>query len=103
MNLSVTQFARLALHQGSIYAICNGRNDHEFFSGGSEGIVALWNLDDTKNVVAVAKVNGQIFSMLHLHDENQLVLGTMSGGLHVIDLNEKKEIHYITYHQDSIF
>ncbi|MFI5134798.1 MAG: WD40 repeat domain-containing protein [Chitinophagales bacterium] len=103
MKPDVEQLSRLTRHQGSIYALCAGKNDEEFFSGGSEGVVARWNLNELKEAVGVAKVSGQIFSLLFLAEKNQLVIGTMSGGLHVIDLNEKKEIHYITYHEDSIF
>jgi len=103
MKLNAEQHARLTLHQGSIYALCAGGSDEEFFSGGSEGIVVRWNLNKLNEAIAVAKVNGQIFSLLHLAGKNQLVIGTMSGGLHVIDLTEKKEIHYITYHEDSVF
>lgn len=91
------------MHQGSIYALAPGGTDTTFLSAGSEGIVAQWNLDDPANAVALAKVDGQVFSLLLLPEKNHLVIGTMSGGLHVIDLNQKKEIHYITYHEQSIF
>src|SRR5258706_13668807 len=103
MNLTVELQAKLTAHTGSIYAICAGKSDEEFFSAGSEGIVVRWNLNDLQNAMAAAKVNGQVFALLFLAEKNQLVIGTMSGGLHVIDLTEKKEIHYITYHEDSIF
>ena len=53
--------------------------------------------------MAVAKVNEQIFSLCYLKHLNQLLIGTMSGALHVIELNEKKEIHHINLHKQSIF
>lgn len=96
------QVAKLTLHQGSVYALCGG-DQSDFFSGGSEGIVARWNLNSLQDATAVAKVNGQVFSLLHLPKLARLVIGTMSGGLHVIDLVQKKEIHNITYHEQSIF
>lgn len=103
MSLLVTQAAKLRLHQGSIYCLAGGADDYSFFSGGSEGLVASWNAHSPAHSSAVAKVDGHIFALLFLKEKNHLVIGTMSGALHVIDLNLKKEIHYITFHQQSIF
>ncbi len=52
---------------------------------------------------AVAKVAGQIFSMLFLEDKNVLIVGTMSGGLHVIDMAGRNETLNIYHHKQSIF
>ncbi len=103
MSLMITQVAKLRLHQGSIYCLEKGENDLTFFSAGSEGLVAKWNIQDVKNPVAVAKVDGHIFSLLFLAHKNHLLIGTMSGALHIIDLKLKKEIHYIAFHEQSIF
>lgn len=101
--MQIEQISKFALHKGSVYALVNGNSGSSFLSAGSEGIVVQWNLNDPLNAVAIAKVDGQVFSLLLLPEKNHLVIGTMSGGLHIIDLNEKKEIHYITYHEQSIF
>ncbi len=103
MALTITQTSRLKLHQGSIYTLELGADERYFFSAGSEGLVARWDVNSLNTPVAVAKVEGHIFSLLFLPEKNHLVIGTMSGGLHVIDLNLKKEIHYITFHEQSIF
>jgi len=103
MSITVNQVAKLTMHTGSIYSLAKGENEKYFFSGGSEGIVAKWDVDALNKPAAVAKVDGQIFALLFLPEKNHLIIGTMSGGLHVIDLNEKKEIHYITFHELSIF
>lgn len=103
MNLIVEPVSKLPLHQGSVYALCGGATEDEFYSAGSEGIVAKWNLHHLNEARAAAKVDGQVFALLYQPHGNRLVLGTMSGGMHVIDLNERKEVHYITYHEQSIF
>lgn len=103
MNLIVEQVAKLPLHQGSVYALCGGATEDEFFSAGSEGIVAKWSLQHLNEATAAAKVDGQVFALLYQPHRHRLVLGTMSGGIHVIDLNERMEVHYITYHEQSIF
>ncbi len=103
MALIIEQVAKLKLHNGSIYSLIPGRDENSFFSAGSEGIVAEWKVDELNKPTAVAKVDGQIFALLFLPEKNYLIIGTMSGGLHVIDLTAKKEIHYITFHEQSIF
>lgn len=103
MPLAIEQIAKLTLHNGSIYSLIPGRDENSFFSAGSEGIVAAWKVDELNKPTAVAKVDGQIFSLLFLPEKNYMIIGTMSGGLHVIDLEAKKELHYITFHEQSIF
>jgi WD40 repeat protein len=103
MNIVAEKKFHLTGHSGSIYSIIAGDSDHTFFSAGSEGVVVKWNLNDIESPIACAKVEGQIFALLYLKEMNHLVIGTMGGSMHVIDLNEKKEIHNITYHQQSIF
>src|SRR5262245_28989060 len=101
MSIIIKQVTALKLHQGSIYSLDS--NGNYFYSGGSEGIVARWDLSELNRAAAAARVNGQIFSLLFIAEKNHLIIGTMSGGIHVIDLTEKKEIHNITFHQQSVF
>lgn len=103
MSITIEQIAKLTIHNGSVYALVKGENENTFFSGGSEGIVVKWKTDLLNQPTAVAKVDGQIFALCFHSSKNHLLIGTMSGGFHVIDLNEKKEIRYITFHTQSIF
>ena len=101
--LSIQQINRAKLHNGSIYTVVKGEDENTFLSGGSEGIVIKWNVLKQDQAMAIARVEGQIFSLLYLPGKNHLMMGTMAGNLHVIDLNLKKEIHNIQYHEQSIF
>jgi WD40 repeat protein len=103
MNLMTEQVAKVPLHRGSVYALCGGASEEEFYSAGSEGIVAKWNLQHINEATAAAKVDGQVFALLYQPLSNCLVMGTMSGGIHALDLNTRKELHYITYHEQSVF
>lgn len=101
--MQVDQVARFTLHKGSVYALSQGSDASSFLSAGSEGLVVEWNINDASNAVALARVNSQVFALLNIPEKKLLVIGTMAGGIHVIDLVLKSEIHYITYHQQSIF
>lgn len=101
--MQVTQIARFALHKSAVYALTEGTDYFSFLSAGSEGLVLAWNINDPSHATALAKVSSQVFALLLLPERNILVIGTMAGAIHVIDLQLKQEIHYITYHEQSIF
>lgn len=94
---------RYSAHAGPVYALAGSENNQFFFSGSGDGTIIKWTINSLDKPVATARIDGQIFSMLYLGDKQHLIVGTMSGNIHVIDLNLKKEIHCITFHEESIF
>lgn len=72
-------------------------------SAGGDGIVAEWRLEGEARPTMVANVQSQIFAISYLPKYQYLVIGEMGGALHVIDLNEKKEIRNIQLHGQAIF
>jgi WD repeat-containing protein 61 len=103
MITSIRQVLRYSTHAGPVYALTGSDDNQFFFSGSGDGTVVKWMIDSLDKPVATARIDGQIFSLLYLGDKEHLVVGTMSGTMHVIDLNFKKEIHCITFHQESVF
>lgn len=95
--------AKFTYHKGSVYALAGGSTPASFLSSGSDGVVVQCNLLDPARPVVLAKVNGQVFSLLWLPENNHLLIGTMSGALHVVDPQQQREIHCITYHEQSVF
>ena len=87
--VQIEKIFQLAAHSGSVYSVIHDKND-AVYTGGSEGVVLKWNIDDYESVTAVARVSGQIFSLFLFEPLNQLWIGTMSGAVHVLDLNSKK-------------
>ncbi len=100
--LQVEKIFQVAAHSGSIYSIISDR-DGFAYTGGSDGVVLKWNVQSPDSATAVAKVSGQIFSLYLFQPLNQLWVGTMSGAVHVLDLNLKKEIHHFVNHTASVF
>ena len=103
MIKSIRQVLRHSAHSGPVYALTGSDDNQFFFSGSGDGTVIKWTINSLEKPVATARIDGQIFSMLCLDDKQHLIVGTMSGTIHVIDLNFKKEIHCITFHEESIF
>jgi len=90
-------------HTGSIYTLEQAAEPHLFYSGSDDNVVVEWNLQDTKKNHAVAKLPAKAFALKFLRDKNMLLVGNYTGGIHVIDLNRKKEIKLLQLHKQIIF
>jgi WD40 repeat protein len=102
--IQVKKIAALTGHAGSVYSLClHNKEQQQFFSTGGDGNVVCWNFDNLEKGILSAKVASQIFSMLHLSNANRMLLGQMQGGIHVLDLESKKEIKHLAFHQLGVF
>lgn len=102
--LQIEKIATLTGHAGAVYTLCkNKNNQQEFFSTGGDGNVVKWNFDDLDKGAVCAKVQSQIFSMAYLSKSNVMLLGQMQGGIHVLDLNNHKEIKHLAFHKNGVF
>jgi WD40 repeat protein len=86
---------------GSIYAI-DKLNSSSFFFGGGNKFVNLFDLK-TNTVKQIVNTGSTIYSIKCLADYDLLLTGTFDGGLYVIDLLNKKELHHFVQHQNGIF
>ena len=103
-KLSVSQIAALTGHSGSIYTLlADPENDNLFYSGSGDGTIVRWDLSNFEQATVVAKVSTNIFSLNIIAARNLLLLGQMQGGIHVIDMEQKKEIKHLAYHKKGVF
>lgn len=99
-------FARLATligHEGPVYSLERSPREGFFFSGGSDRMVAEWSVDGQEQPKAIVNVGAIIYSMRLIAESNLLLIGTSSGHLHVVDLQQGKEVRHFTPHQQGIF
>ena len=82
---------RFTGHQGSIYALVKGQDAGVFYSGAGDKIVAQWDINHTGDGTLIAKTTDSIYCMHFLPEQNRLLIGQGSGGVHIIDLSENKE------------
>lgn len=101
--MKIKKIAHLTGHRASVYTLVQGSVSSQFLSGGGEGWVIRWDLNDVEHATVVAKVESNIFSLLHLPKRNLLLAGNMYGGLHWVDLNKKKDVRNIAHHKNGIF
>ena len=87
-------------HKGPLYAISSFKGG--VLSGGSDRRVVEWNLLKGEGGV-LANSAAAIISLWYMEDRDLLLVGQMEGGVHIIDLKERKEIKYLKGHQNYIF
>ena len=73
------------------------------FTGGSDKVVATWDLDKEENTPLSIKTDSVILNFQLLNDEKHLFIGLFSGDFHVIDLDTRKEIRYFSGHKLGAF
>ncbi|MES2559888.1 MAG: WD40 repeat domain-containing protein [Bacteroidota bacterium] len=101
--MNVSKIAHFSGHKGSIFSLCAGLHEHTFFSGADDGYVVEWNMATKGDGRLLVQVNRPVYSLFLDREQQLLLCGTASGNLHVIDLNERKEIRNIEAHTLGIF
>jgi len=90
-------------HAAAVYAIASGRSASTFFSASGDRFVTEWNVDTGEQEAFAVKLEQPAFSLCYVKSVNLLFVGNSIGGIHVIDLAEKKEIRYLVQHTNGIY
>ncbi|MFT6715433.1 MAG: WD repeat-containing protein 61 [Saprospiraceae bacterium] len=93
---------KILQHAGPLYAVCYTSKLDLIFTGGADNIVASWDPITFENTDFSIKTSSTILN-LTIVNETQLFIGLFNGDVHVIDLETKKEIKYITYHKKGVY
>jgi WD40 repeat protein len=101
--INVTKVAHFSGHNGPIYSLCPALNTNEFYSGGNDGYVVLWNTQTKADGKLLVQVNRPVYSLCLDAASYTLFCGAASGNLHVIDLHAGKEIRNIEAHTLGIY
>ncbi len=102
MNFEFTRNSQLTGHNASIYCL-SAYDNKSFLSAAGDGWIVKWNIEDGDHGQLLASVNGNIFSMLYLHDFNWTLTGNIYGDIYWIDLKSKKTIKAVKHHKKGIF
>lgn len=95
--------ATFAGHTGPVYALLPGSVPGTFISGSGDGLVVQWSISAPDQGVVLVNVGQAVFSMCLLAQEGLLLIGTEGGGLHVVDLASRKELHHYALHSKGVF
>lgn len=101
-DIQVKKLKELESHRGSIYTLEPSHEKHLFYSGSSDRLVVEWNLKTGSNK-AVSKLPAKAFALKYIPERNLLFIGQSEGGIHVINLEQQKEIKLLQLHRQHIF
>ena len=101
--INVEKIKELTGHSGAVYCLANGQSNNSVFSGSADGFVAEWDLEKLEPTKFSIKFNSPVFSLCHISELKLLVVGLFNGHLHIVDLNEKKEIKDFKIPANGIF
>lgn len=90
-------------HNTGIYTLHPGINDVTFFSASGDGVIGLWDIKKKDILPLSIKAEGAIFSLLFQKEQESLIIGRLSGEIHIVDLQTKKEKKAIRHHKKGVF
>lgn len=102
MKTSVNQISRLTGHAGSVYAL-EHFDTGRFFSGSGDGIVALWEATNTGDGDAFFRAASGVYSLKIITGQHKMMAGNASGGVHIIDIESRKEEKLLMLHASYVF
>lgn len=102
-KVQVNKINTLRGHRDCIYTIERSATANVFFSGSGDGLVAMWDLKDPENGQLVANVGASVYALHFFERENALLVGHNFSGIHVIDLDTKKEKGSLQFTGSAIF
>lgn len=103
MKINVEKLYSLDGHQDCVYSLESGNRANEFFSGGGDGMVAIWDMQNPETGQLIAKMKNSVYAIHYIKDENLVVAGQNYEGIHLINPNERKEISSLQMSKSQIF
>lgn len=103
LNFNVEKVNTLKGHRDSVFSLESYNNNNLVLSSGADGLIVMWDLSQNDLGKIIAKVPSSVYAIKYLEQEHQLLVGQNFDGLHLIDLNEGKEIKSVQLTKSYIF
>lgn len=102
-SISVQLKQRYVGHAAGVFTLADGIEEGTVLSGGGDGVVAMWRLDGSADAKGIARVPGNIFSLLSLPDRQLILAGDLHGGLHSLDTRTGAEVNRFAWDGAAIY
>lgn len=89
----------LSGHGSGIYSL--SANESFLYSGSGDGMLASWDLKTLEPAPFSVNVGSPVYA--HLVHNEHLLIGQGKGGVHVVNMAEKKEEKHIQIHSNAVF
>ncbi|MDP4826346.1 MAG: WD40 repeat domain-containing protein [Flavobacteriales bacterium] len=101
--MKIEKIRELSGHAGPIYRMCFGRSENHLLTASGDCFVAEWDFNLGVASPFSIKLEHPCIALLYLQEQNTLICGTITGGMHVVNLNLKKEEKLLQVHEDGLF
>jgi WD40 repeat protein len=101
--LKVNKITQLSGHSAAVYVLVNGSREGTVFTGSADNFVAAWDLENLQADQFAVKLDATVYSVCFIEEFNWLVIGLITGAIHVIDLKSKQEVKHFTHHKAGVF
>jgi WD40 repeat protein len=88
-------------HNAAVYSLAFDGNF--LYSGSADGFVARWDLTSGGQDKFAIKADASVYSVSITKGGKWLLMGLSTGAIHVVDIQERKEIKFIKQHPTSVF
>lgn len=76
---------------------------HQFFSGGGDGMIVKWDFLNPDQGELVAKLHNSVYALHYHNSSNLLVAGHNYDGIHVLEWENKREVGSLHFTKAAIF
>lgn len=90
-------------HKDCIYSLLLLPNSDSFLSVAGDGMLVRWRFNNPEEGELVAKLPSSIFAISNSPIQNQVIIGQNFEGIHLIDIELKKEVKSLKLTQSYIF
>lgn len=97
----VSKVREIVGHVASIYSI-DGHKDLVYTASGDH-FVARWNIESGLQDAFSIKAEKAVYALKLISSQTILAFGTNSGSIHVVDIEDKKEIRHFVQHKSAVF
>lgn len=101
-GINVKKVETLTGHKDCLYTL-EKYNDHQFFSAGGDGMVVIWDLTNPDTGKMIVKVPSSVYALSYHPEHDLLVVGQNFSGIHLVNVDEKKEVGSLKLTDAAIF
>lgn len=88
-------------HNGAIYDVVF--DEGFLYTTSADKFVAQWDIHTGKQTNFAVKLDHTAYNVAYSPDSKLLAIGTNNGGIHVVDMQQRKEVRLLTQHKAAVF
>lgn len=91
VNLEVSKVSTFSGHRDCVYTLEGFKAPAVFFSGAGDGMVVQWDLREGDKGTLIAKLDTSVYALHYYAPDNCLIIGQNYQGIHLLDIESRKE------------